>query len=66
VIRSFQGKFYTELISISGENMEGEPEQMQRDVLEKCTEKFPSEYLDVVRHADLSSFPWRPKHQWFP
>jgi len=40
--------------------MEGEPEQMQRDVLEKCTEKFPSEYLDVVRHADLSSLSWAP------
>jgi 2-polyprenyl-6-methoxyphenol hydroxylase-like FAD-dependent oxidoreductase len=60
VIRSFQGKFYSELILISGEKMSGEAEKMQRDVLEKCTEKFPSEYLDVVRHADLSSLSWAP------
>ncbi|KAI5554345.1 hypothetical protein BDE02_19G005600 [Populus trichocarpa] len=46
--------------SSQGEKMSGEAEKMQRDVLEKCTEKFPSEYLDVVRHADLSSLSWAP------
>eukprot|EP00258_Populus_trichocarpa_P031465 XP_024447484.1 monooxygenase 3 [Populus trichocarpa] len=52
-------ELYWFLVS-QGENMEGEAEQIQREVLEKCTEKFPSEYLDVVRHADLSSLSWAP------
>ncbi|KAL9381735.1 hypothetical protein Peur_024770 [Populus x canadensis] len=35
--------------------MAGEPEQIQKHV-----EKFPSTYLDVVRHADLSTLTWAP------
>ncbi|XP_011046338.1 PREDICTED: zeaxanthin epoxidase, chloroplastic-like [Populus euphratica] len=52
-------QLYWFLVS-QGEKMAGDAEKMQRDVLEKCTEKFPSEYLDVVRHADLSSLSWAP------
>ncbi|KAJ6754723.1 FAD/NAD(P)-BINDING OXIDOREDUCTASE FAMILY PROTEIN [Salix purpurea] len=50
-----------------GENMTGEPEQIQREVLEKYAENFPSIYLDVVRHADLSTISWAPlifRHPW--
>jgi 2-polyprenyl-6-methoxyphenol hydroxylase-like FAD-dependent oxidoreductase len=64
--RSFQGKIY-EPMSISEENMTGEPEQIQRQVLEKYAENFPSIYLDVVRHADLSTITWAPlmfRHPW--
>ncbi|KAB5520772.1 hypothetical protein DKX38_025091 [Salix brachista] len=49
------------------ENMTGEPEQIQREVLEKYAENFPSIYLDVVRHADLSTISWAPlmyRHPW--
>uniref|UniRef100_A0A6N2MDL0 FAD-binding domain-containing protein n=1 Tax=Salix viminalis TaxID=40686 RepID=A0A6N2MDL0_SALVM len=49
------------------ENMTGEPEQIQREVLEKYAENFPSIYLDVVRHADLSTITWAPlmyRHPW--
>ncbi|KAJ6424318.1 hypothetical protein OIU84_025163 [Salix udensis] len=52
---------------ISGENMAREPEQIQREVLEKYAENFPSIYLDVVRHADLSTISWAPlmyRHPW--
>ncbi|XP_073263116.1 monooxygenase 2 isoform X1 [Populus alba] len=38
--------------------MAGDPEQIQKQVLEKYAEKFPSSYLDVVRHADLSTLTW--------
>ncbi|KAJ6299002.1 hypothetical protein OIU76_020053 [Salix suchowensis] len=50
-----------------GENMTGEPEQIQREVLEKYAENFPSIYLDVVRQADLSTISWAPlmfRHPW--
>jgi 2-polyprenyl-6-methoxyphenol hydroxylase-like FAD-dependent oxidoreductase len=40
--------------------MAGDPEQIQKQVLEKYAEKFPSSYLDVVRHADLSTLTWAP------
>ncbi|CAK7337559.1 unnamed protein product [Dovyalis caffra] len=42
------------------ENMTGEAEQIQRQVLEKYAENFPPVYLDVVRHADLSILTWAP------
>jgi hypothetical protein len=64
--RSFQGKIY-EQMSISEENMTRDPEQIQRQVLEKYAENFPSIYLDVVRHADLSTITWAPlmfRHPW--
>jgi 2-polyprenyl-6-methoxyphenol hydroxylase-like FAD-dependent oxidoreductase len=47
--------------------MTRDPEQIQRQVLEKHTESFPSVYLDVVRHADLSTITWSPlmfRHPW--
>jgi len=40
--------------------MAGDPEQIQKQVLEKYAEKFPSSYLDVVRHADISTLTWAP------
>ncbi|KAL9381733.1 hypothetical protein Peur_024768 [Populus x canadensis] len=55
-----QVRFFLDESNKAGEKVTGEAEKMQRDVLEKCTEKFPSEYLDVVRHADLSSLSWAP------
>ncbi|KAJ6299003.1 hypothetical protein OIU76_020054 [Salix suchowensis] len=54
-------------LTCKGENMTGEPEQIQREVLEKYAENFPSIYLDVVRHADLSTITWAPlmyRHPW--
>eukprot|EP00258_Populus_trichocarpa_P031463 XP_024447482.1 monooxygenase 2 isoform X2 [Populus trichocarpa] len=47
-------------LTYSGDNMAGDPEQIQKQVLEKHAEKFPSSYLDVVRHADLSTLTWAP------
>ncbi|KAG6738267.1 hypothetical protein POTOM_057876 [Populus tomentosa] len=45
-------------LTYNGENMAGDPEQIQKQVLEKYAEKFPSSYLDVVRNADLSTLTW--------
>ncbi|KAG6737297.1 hypothetical protein POTOM_058811 [Populus tomentosa] len=45
-------------LTYNGDNMPGDPEQIQKQVLEKYAEKFPSSYLDVVRHADLSTLTW--------
>ncbi|KAG6793180.1 hypothetical protein POTOM_002373 [Populus tomentosa] len=59
-------EFYWFLTS-KEENMTGDPEQIQRQVLEKHAESFPSVYLDVVRHADLSTITWAPlmfRHPW--
>ncbi|CAK7328529.1 unnamed protein product [Dovyalis caffra] len=44
----------------NGENMTVEPEQIQREVLDKHAEKFPSAFLDVVQHTDLSTLTWAP------
>ncbi|CAK7337558.1 unnamed protein product [Dovyalis caffra] len=54
-------------LSCKGENMEGDPEQLQRLLLEKYSKNFPPVYLDVVRHANLSTLTWAPvmlRHPW--
>ncbi|KAF2310569.1 hypothetical protein GH714_014558 [Hevea brasiliensis] len=43
-----------------GENMARDPELIQKQVIEKYAKNFPSQYLDVVRHADLSTLTWAP------
>ncbi|KAK2995474.1 hypothetical protein RJ640_009999 [Escallonia rubra] len=44
-----------------GEDMTaGNPEQLQREVIENIAQHFPSNYIDVVRHADLSTLTISP------
>ncbi|KAK0607910.1 hypothetical protein LWI29_022483 [Acer saccharum] len=43
-----------------GEEMAGNPEQIQRKVIEIYAKNFPQEYLDIVRHSDLSTLTWAP------
>ncbi|KAJ9177746.1 hypothetical protein P3X46_012927 [Hevea brasiliensis] len=43
-----------------GENMARDPQLIQKEVIEKYAYNFPSEFLDVVRHADLSNLTWAP------
>ncbi|KAG8644935.1 hypothetical protein MANES_10G015728v8 [Manihot esculenta] len=51
----------------AGENMARDPLLIRKQVIEKYAENFPQEYLDVVRHADLSNLTWAPlmfRHPW--
>ncbi|KAJ9170254.1 hypothetical protein P3X46_018376 [Hevea brasiliensis] len=44
-----------------------DPELIQKQVIEKYAENFPSQYLEVVRHSDLSTLTWAPlmlRHPW--
>ncbi|XP_015581418.1 monooxygenase 2 isoform X2 [Ricinus communis] len=43
-----------------GKDVPKDPEVIQKEIIEKYAVKFPSLYLDVVRHADLSSLTWAP------
>ncbi|KAF2284346.1 hypothetical protein GH714_021028 [Hevea brasiliensis] len=43
-----------------GENMARDPQLIQKEVIEKYAYNFPSQFLDVVRHADLSNLTWAP------
>ena len=45
---------------IVGEEMTGNPEQIQRKVIEIYARNLPQEYLDIVRHSDLSTLTWTP------
>ncbi|XP_015581416.2 monooxygenase 2 [Ricinus communis] len=48
-------------------NMQRDPELIQKEVVEKYAENFPSLFLEVVRHADLSTLTWAPlmlRHPW--
>ncbi|XP_057970095.1 monooxygenase 2-like [Malania oleifera] len=38
----------------------GNPELLQREIIENFAKDFPSAYLDVVRHADVSELTWAP------
>ncbi|XP_057972810.1 monooxygenase 2-like [Malania oleifera] len=38
----------------------GNPELLQREIIENLAKDFPSAYLDVVRHADVSELTWAP------
>lgn len=53
---------------ISGENIgAGNPELIQRQVIENYGKEFPPLYLDIVRHVDLSTLTWTPlmfRHPW--
>ncbi|KAJ8769628.1 hypothetical protein K2173_005231 [Erythroxylum novogranatense] len=49
-----------------GEELAREPELIQRDVLEKFAKNFPSTYLDVVQHAEVSSLTWAPLMLRYP
>ncbi|KAJ9177745.1 hypothetical protein P3X46_012926 [Hevea brasiliensis] len=49
------------------ENMARDPQLIQKEVIEKYAYNFPSQYLDVVRHDDLSNLTWAPlllRHPW--
>ncbi|XP_030461928.1 monooxygenase 2-like isoform X1 [Syzygium oleosum] len=37
-----------------------DPEMIQREVIENLAKDFPSVFLDVVKHSDLSSLTWAP------
>lgn len=58
---------YWFLTCLEGENMARDPLLIRKQVIEKYAENFPQEYLDVVRHADLSNLTWAPlmfRHPW--
>ncbi|KAK3194657.1 hypothetical protein Dsin_025967 [Dipteronia sinensis] len=44
----------------NGENFSGNPELIQRELLENYGKHLPPLYLDVVRHCDLSTLTWAP------
>ncbi|XP_010260971.1 PREDICTED: uncharacterized protein LOC104599917 [Nelumbo nucifera] len=46
--------------------MEADPRQIQQDVIENSAKDFPSEYLEVVRHAELSTLSLAPLMFRFP
>ncbi|KAJ8642075.1 hypothetical protein MRB53_018769 [Persea americana] len=50
----------------SGEEATKEPKLMQKDVLENMAKNFPSTYLDVVQHANLSTLTSAPLMLRFP
>uniref|UniRef100_A0A803PCG8 FAD-binding domain-containing protein n=2 Tax=Cannabis sativa TaxID=3483 RepID=A0A803PCG8_CANSA len=43
-----------------GTKLRGDPEAIQREVLENYAKDFPEPYLDVVKHVDLSTISWAP------
>lgn len=52
---------------ISGENLAGNPELMQKEVLEKYGKVLPPLLLDIIRKSDLSTLHWAPlmfRHPW--
>ncbi|KAJ8769559.1 hypothetical protein K2173_005162 [Erythroxylum novogranatense] len=50
----------------AGEPLAREPELIQREVTEKFAKNFPSTYLDVVQHAEVSSLTWAPLMLRYP
>ncbi|EEF32314.1 monoxygenase, putative [Ricinus communis] len=60
-------ELYWGLSCLEGESMPRDPELIQKAVIDKYAKYFPSEFLDVVRHADLSTITWAPlmlRHPW--
>ncbi|KDP35311.1 hypothetical protein JCGZ_09470 [Jatropha curcas] len=53
-------QLYWFLTCAEGENMARDPEEIQKEIMNKYAKDFPSTYLDVVRHADLSNLSWAP------
>ncbi|KDP35312.1 hypothetical protein JCGZ_09471 [Jatropha curcas] len=53
-------EIYWFLTGLEGENMVREPEQIQKEIINKYAKDFPSIYLDVVQHSDLSTLSWAP------
>lgn len=45
---------------LSGEEIRGDPESIQRDVIEKWAKDFPPTFLDVVQYSDPSTLSWAP------
>ncbi|KAH7565988.1 hypothetical protein ACOSP7_022169 [Xanthoceras sorbifolium] len=43
-----------------GEEVAGNPELIQQQVIENYARSFPQEYLDIIRHSDLSTLTWTP------
>ncbi|KAJ0097197.1 hypothetical protein Patl1_27745 [Pistacia atlantica] len=52
--------FLTCQFSPKEEIMAGDPESIQREVLESYVKDFPEVYKDMVRHCDLSTLTWAP------
>ncbi|KAL5751990.1 hypothetical protein ACOSQ2_022497 [Xanthoceras sorbifolium] len=44
----------------NGENFAGNPELIQRELLENYAKHLPPLYLDILRHCDLSTLTWAP------
>ncbi|KAA8530994.1 hypothetical protein F0562_005716 [Nyssa sinensis] len=49
-----------------GEDLAGNPEVIQKEVIDNFAKDFPPVYLDVVRHSDLSTLTWAPLMFRFP
>ena len=54
------------LLTSSGDEATKDPELIQKDVLENMAKNFPSAYLDVVQHTDLSTLTSTPLMLRFP
>eukprot|EP00268_Persea_americana_P016923 TRINITY_DN18059_c0_g1_i8.p1 TRINITY_DN18059_c0_g1~~TRINITY_DN18059_c0_g1_i8.p1 ORF type:complete len:435 (-),score=74.25 TRINITY_DN18059_c0_g1_i8:98-1402(-) len=52
--------------SAKGDEATKDPELIQKDVLENMAKNFPSAYLDVVQHSDLSTLTSAPLMLRFP
>ncbi|RWR82538.1 FAD-dependent urate hydroxylase [Cinnamomum micranthum f. kanehirae] len=51
---------------VKGDEATKDPELIQKDVLENMAKNFPSTYLDVVQHSDLSTLTSAPLMFRFP
>ncbi|KAL5555770.1 hypothetical protein UlMin_038006 [Ulmus minor] len=46
--------------SSQGTNLPTDPKVIQSDILENHGKNMPEQYLDIVRHADVSTLTWAP------
>lgn len=53
-------EIYWFLVCPEEENMARDPQLIQKEVIDKYAYNFPSQYIEVVRHADLSNLTWAP------
>ena len=45
---------------IPGEDIAHDPELIKREVISNFAKNFPTSYLRVVQHSDLSAVTWAP------
>ncbi|GAV63452.1 FAD_binding_3 domain-containing protein [Cephalotus follicularis] len=51
---------------VLGDKMAENPELIQKEVIENYAKDFPSSFLDMVKHSDLSTLSWAPLMLRYP